>query len=79
MYHKLRNTLASLAIAGSVLGVSYSVGQPPSTSSSLLTANFNDIRPGNELSVQERGQDSGKHRLIMPYFSFASLLPRRRL
>jgi hypothetical protein len=79
MYHKLRNTLASLAIVASVLGVSYSVGQAPSTSTSLLATNFNDIRPGNELIVQERGQGSGKHRLIMPYFSFASLLPRRGL
>ena len=51
MYHKAKNTLASLAIAVTMLGVSYSVGRPPvqvveAAGASVETGQLIADRPG---------------------------------
>ena len=78
MYHKVKSTLAGLAVAMAILGVSYSVGQPPTH----RTVNVDFEAPGIEAQVDElqavRRHDRGmKSQLSMPFYSFAPLLPRR--
>ena len=79
MYHKVKNTLAGVAVAMSIVGLSYSVGQPPMHSTPIrvdfsapgIEAQFNE---GQSLRKRNRGM---KSQLSMPFFSFAPLLPRR--
>lgn len=78
MYHKVRSTLAGVAVAMSILGVSYSVGRPPMQQ----TVEVDFAAPGIEAQVDElqavRKHNSGmKSQLSMPFYSFAPLLPRR--
>ncbi len=78
MYYKVKSTLAGLAVAMSILGVSYSVGQPPMH----RTAGVDYAAPGIEAQVDElqaiRKHNRGmKSQLSMPFYSFAPLLPRR--
>jgi hypothetical protein len=78
MYQKVRNTLASLAVAMSMLGVSYSIGRPPMEA----TPQVNFAAPGIEANLGElqsiRKRNRGmQSQLSMPFFSFAPLLPRR--
>jgi hypothetical protein len=74
MYHKVKNTLASLAVAVSMLGVSYSIGRPPIES----TAQVDFKSPGIEAHLDElQTIRSMQNQLSMPFFSFAPLLPRR--
>ena len=77
MYRKVKNTLAGLAVAMSMLGVSYSVGRPPTES----TVHVDFASPGIEVqtdelqSVRKRNQGM-RSQLSMPFFSFAPPLPR---
>lgn len=78
MYYKVKSTLAGLAVAMSILGVSYSVGQPPMH----RTVEVDYAAPGIEAQVDElqaiRKHNRGmKSQLSMPFYSFAPLLPRR--
>jgi hypothetical protein len=78
MYHKIKNTLAGLAVAMSMVGVSFSIGQPPTQA----TVRMDYQQPGVEVQLDElqaarqrlRGMRS---QMSMPFYSFAPLLPRR--
>jgi len=77
MYYKLKNTLAGIAVAVALLGVSYAAGRPPTASDA---ARFDISSPSLETRL-DAPQLSHKHNLrrslSMPYFSFGPLLPRR--
>jgi len=80
MYHKVKNTLASLAVAVTMLGVSFSVGRPPMPAASAPRADF--AAPGIEagldrLQAERKAARSIQSQLSMPFYSFAPLLPRR--
>ena len=78
MYHKIKNTLAGMFVAISMVGISYSVGHPPIQS----TVQVDYKQPGVEAQLGElqaarqrlRGMRS---QFSMPFYSFAPLLPRR--
>lgn len=79
MYHKVRNTLTGLAVALSMLGVSYGIGQPPQASvgeGTRLVVSALEI-DRDQVSETVRHKASLRRHLSMPYFSFAPLLPRR--
>jgi hypothetical protein len=81
MYHKVKNTLASLAVAVTMLGVSYSVGSAPVQAAAAPRVDF--AAPALEagldrLQAAERKRDRGiRNAISMPFYSFAPLLPRR--
>jgi hypothetical protein len=80
MYYKVKNTLASLAVAMTMLGVSYSVGSAPVAQSPAPRVDF--AAPGIEAGLDQlqaqRKRDRGmQSQLSMPFYSFAPLLPRR--
>ena len=80
MYHKVKNTLASLAIAVTMLGVSYSVGRPPMQVAEAPQVEFSaaGIESGLDSVQVERKRVRGMQaQLSMPFYSFAPLLPRR--
>ena len=79
MYYKIKNTLAGVAVAMSMLGVSYSVGQPPSHTSVRVdfTAPGIEAQVDQELQLVRKRHRGMKSQLSMPFFSFAPLLPRR--
>lgn len=77
MYYKLKNTLVGLAVAMSMIGVSYSVGHAPTQP--RVQVDF--VAPGIEAQLDElqtvRKRNRGmRSQLSMPFFSFAPLLPR---
>lgn len=76
MYHRIKNTLAGLAVASAILGLSWTVGQPPTepglyAQPSLGTVGV--VETAKEARQRARGMRS---QATMPFFSFA-LLPRR--
>ena len=80
MYHKVKNTLASLAIAMTMLGVSYSIGRPPMQVAEAPRVDFG--APGIEagldnLSAERKRVRGMRSQLSMPFYSFATLLPKR--
>jgi len=80
MYHKVKNTLASLAIAVTMLGVSYSIGRPPMQVAEAPRVDF--AQPGieaglDQLQVEHKRVRGIQGQLSMPFYSFAPLLPRR--
>ena len=92
MYYKLKNTLAGLAVAMSILGMSYSIGHAPSDSATRLSAvlaqpaeagtRIDFTTPGLQVEIDQlqnlRKRNRGmRTQLSMPFFSFAPLLPRR--
>jgi hypothetical protein len=81
MYLKVKNTLASLAIAVTMLGVSYSVGRPPvqmTEAAPKIEFEAAGIESGLEQLSPERKRVRGmRSQLSMPFYSFATLLPRR--
>jgi len=78
MYHKVKNTLASLAIAMTMLGVSYSIGGAPVRTSSQVDFTAPGIEAGlDELQATRKRNRGMQSQLSMPFFSFAPLLPRR--
>ena len=88
MYHRIKNTLAGLAVATAILGLSWSVGRPPTeitspagfqapsfTAAGLGSASLDaGIDPTALARKRARGMRS---QVSMPFFSFAPLLPRR--
>ncbi len=83
MYHRIKNTLAGLAVATAILGLSWSVGHPPTEAAApsgfqaigLEAAAFDaGIDPTALARKRARGMRS---QVSMPFFSFAPLLPRR--
>ena len=81
MYHKAKNTLASLAIAVTMLGLSYSIGRPPMQvveAAPKVEFEAAGIEAGLDRLQAERKRDIGiRNQLSMPFYSFAPLLPRR--
>jgi hypothetical protein len=81
MYHKAKNTLASLAIAVTMLGVSYSMGRPPVQvvdAAPKVEFEAAGIEAGLEQLSPERKRVRGmRSQLSMPFYSFATLLPKR--
>ena len=83
MYHKAKNTLASLAIAVTMLGVSYSIGRPPvqvvEAAPKVELDSAASIEAGlDQLQQLEQKRALGaRSQLSMPFYSFAPLLPRR--
>ena len=80
MYTKVKNTLASLAVAMTMLGLSYSVGRPPVAQAAPMQVDF--AAPGIEAGLDQlqaqRKRDRGmQSQLSMPFYSFAPMLPRR--
>jgi hypothetical protein len=79
MYYKVKNTLASLAVAMTMLGVSYSVGRPPVDA---VAPRVDFGAPGIEagldaLQLEHKRAIGIRSQLSMPFYSFAPLLPRR--
>ena len=76
MYYKLKNTLAALAVAVALLGISFAAGRPPMASDAHLNVTSPSLETGFDAP-----QLPSKHRLrrslSMPYFSFGPVLPRR--
>ena len=81
MYHKAKNTLASLAIAVSMLGVSYSIGGAPiQVAEASARPDFapSAIEAGLDgLSIERKRAAGMRSQLSMPFYSFATLLPKR--
>jgi hypothetical protein len=80
MYYKVKNTLASLAIAMTMLGVSYSVGRPPMQAAAPQVdfAAQSGLEAGlDRLEVSRKRERGIQSQLSMPFYSFAPLLPRR--
>jgi hypothetical protein len=81
MYHRIKNTLASLAVAMTMLGLSYSVGNAP-VAQARTVPRVDFASPGIEAGLDhlqaQRKRDRGiQSQLSMPFYSFAPLLPRR--
>lgn len=79
MYNKVRNTLAGLTVALSMLGVSYGIGQPPKATvgeGARLVASALEV-DNTDVSATVRHKASLRRHLSMPYFSFGPLLPRQ--
>jgi len=78
MYYKIKNTLAGLAVAMSMVGVSYSVGHPPTQSAVGMDYQKAGVAaPLDELQAANKSLRSMRSQLSMPFYSFAPLLPRR--
>ena len=82
MYHKVKNTLASLAVAITMLGVSYSVGRPPvqvAEANAPRVEMSGDLEAGLDSLTAERKRElvGIRNAISMPFYSFAPLLPRR--
>jgi hypothetical protein len=83
MYYRIKNTLAGIAVASAILGLSWSAGRPPTEVGA--PAGFEAVRmdaaaldagidPTQLARKRARGMRS---QVSMPFFSFAPLLPRR--
>ena len=78
MYHKAKNTLASLAIAVSMLGVSYSIGGAPiQVVEASARPEFSPASIEAGLGVERKRAAGMRSQLSMPFYSFATLLPKR--
>ena len=82
MYHRIKNTLAGLAVASAILGLSWTVGQPPTepglyAQPAIEGLEANAVEAVEEVAPATRRHHRGRASLSMPYFSFAqSLRPR---
>ena len=83
MYYRIKNTMAGLAVATAILGLSWSVGSAPIQAAARQDSGAGALEvPGIQASIdvldQARKRNRGmRSQLSMPYFSFAPLLPRR--
>ena len=78
MYYKLKNTLSGLAITFAMLGVSYSIGNPPARFALQSPAVGQELpAPLDELQAARQSLRSMRSQLSMPFYSVAPLLPRR--
>ena len=82
MYHRIKSTLAGLAVATATLGLSWSVGQPPTETTPAayqavgLGSPALEARIDPTLLARKRARGM-RSQVSMPFFSFAPLLPRR--
>lgn len=81
MYHKAKNSLASLAIAVTMLGLSYSIGGAPiqvAEAAPKVELEAASIEAGlDNLSAERKRVRGVRSQLSMPFYSFATLLPKR--
>ena len=78
MYYKIKNTLASLGVALSMLGVSFAVGHPPTAPTAQATLPSAGVEASlDELQAARASLRGMRSQLAMPFYSFAPLLPRR--
>jgi hypothetical protein len=83
MYYRIKNTLAGLAVATAILGLSWTAGRPPTELGapqgfSATGIPSVGIEAGIDALSDARKRNRGmRSQLSMPYFSFAPLLPRR--
>ena len=77
MYYKLKNTLAGLAVAVAMLGISFAAGRPPMASDARLNITSPSLETGFDAPPQLPSKHSLRRSLSMPYFSFGPVLPRR--
>ena len=76
--HKIKNTLAGLAVAMSMVGLSFSIGQPPTQSVARTQAPaLGAPATMEELQAARHSLRGMRSQLAMPFYSFAPLLPRR--
>jgi hypothetical protein len=83
MYHRIKNTLAGLAVASAILGLSWSAGRPPTEPAApvgfqALSLEGASLDAGIDPTAMARKRARGmRSQVSMPFFSFAPLLPRR--
>ena len=81
MYYKIKNTLAALGVALSMVGVSATVGHAPTAPSAQALAPAASVQVGEagleELQAARASLRGMRSQLAMPFYSFAPLLPRR--
>jgi hypothetical protein len=78
MYYKLKNTLAGLGIALSMVGLSLTVGHPPTAVQAGAVAPAVGVEASIEdLQAARESLRGMRSQLAMPFYSFAPLLPRR--
>ena len=83
MYYRIKNSLAGLAVASAILGLSWTAGRPPTDLGapqglSATGIEAVGIEAGMDALTDVRKRNRGmRSQLSMPYFSFAPLLPRR--
>ena len=78
MYYKLHNSLAGLGVALSMVGLSLSVGHPPTARSVQATVPAAGMEASlEELQAARESLRGLRSQLAMPVYSFAPLLPRR--
>lgn len=78
MHNKLKNTLTGLFVALGMVALSVAAGQEPrhdvatvDAPATLITLEAANAAPVRKLAPIRRGQ------IVMPYFSFAPLLPKQ--
>lgn len=78
MYYKLKNSLAGLGVALSMVGLSLTVGHPPTARSVQATVPAAGMEASlEELQAARESLRGMRSQLAMPFYSFAPLLPRR--
>ena len=78
MYYKIKNTLAGLAVAMSMVSVSYSIGHAPTQPTAQMDYRKAGVEaPLDELQAANKSLRGMRSQLSMPFYSFAPLLPRR--
>ena len=81
MHYKIKNTLAGLAVSLSMVGVSFSFGNPPTPVSAQVATQASSpvATPAalDELQAARESLRGMRSQLAMPFYSFAPLLPRR--
>lgn len=78
MYHKIKNTLAGLGVALSLVGVSLTVGHPPTAAATAAHVPAAGVEASlDELQAARESLRGMRSQLAMPFYSFAPLLPRR--
>ena len=78
MYYKLKNTLAGLGVALSMVGLSLGVGHPPTAAQARAAMPAAGVEASlEELQAARESLRGMRSQLAMPFYSFAPLLPRR--
>ena len=78
MYYKLKNTLAGLGVALSLVGLSLGVGHPPTVAQPQAAVRGAGVEASlEELQAARESLRGMRSQLAMPFYSFAPLLPRR--
>ena len=78
MYYRIKNSLAGLAVASAILGLSWSAGHPPTDPGTPAGYQAAALDAGFDAAALARKRARGmRSQVSMPFFSFAPLLPRR--